>query len=145
MLIENKITINKSLKDTWAFYNDEQNVLKWVEGLKSFKVLEGEPGKVGSTSTMTVEAPNGKEMQFVEKVLVLEPEKRFSNHMDGPGMSFTIDARFTGDDSSTTIVSTTDYQPKGFFMKMMMPLMKGQMRKQSQKNFDKLKSLVEAL
>jgi uncharacterized membrane protein len=143
MKTESSVTINKPVSDCWDYFMNEENLGKWLQGYQSTETIEGEPMTVGSKHRMKFEE-KGRPMEFIETVTAVEPNKEFSFQLDHKMMTAQVQVLFKEEGGKTVVTQISENQAKGFMMKLMVPLMKGSMRKRQQGQYQTFKELVEA-
>lgn len=142
MKTESTITINKPVNEVWDYFMNEENLGKWLIGYKSTEAIEGEPLTVGSKHRMIFEE-RGREMEFIETVTAIETNREFSFHLAHKAMEANVQVLFKGEGDKTVLVQTSENKASKFMWKLMMPLMKGSMRKRQLQQYETLKKLIE--
>jgi uncharacterized protein YndB with AHSA1/START domain len=142
-IIKVTTTINASPEKVWKVFMNPDNLKYWLTGFVSLQHLSGAAGETGSTSKLKF-MERGKEMNFMETVLLSKPHQQFTSRMEHPGFTVESDIRLVSFGSRTELIQTTQYNPKGFLMKLLLPLMKGAMKKRTMNELLKLKNLVES-
>ena len=136
------VTVNAPVDKVWDVFMNSDHLKHWLTGFVSSEHLTGSIGEAGSTSKLTL-LERGKELEVVEKVLHVVPQQQYSFNMQHKSLNSLIDVRFISVGQLTEIIQAVQYSPKGIFMKLMMPLMKGQMKKRMATDLQKLKVFIE--
>jgi uncharacterized protein YndB with AHSA1/START domain len=142
-LIKVTVTVNASVDKVWDIFMNPDYLKHWLQGLVSIEHLNGPHGKKGSTSKMKF-MERGKELEIIEKVLLVNPMQQYSFDMQHQGLSTLADVRFVSIGHVTEIIQAVQFSPKGIFMKLMMPFMKGAMEKRMTNDLKKLKEFIES-
>lgn len=139
---QTKIQVNQPVAEVFAKFMDIDNMGKWLTGFKKIETVSGNPGDVGSKYKLTFEE-KGKEIVMDEEVLEVKENEKFVFRMEMPQMSSHSDVEFHSVNSGTEVVSSTTVEGKGFMWKLAIPMMKSQMKKRQEQDFNKLKALLE--
>ena len=124
-------------------FDSAENMKHWQKGLKSYKFLEGEPGKEGSQ--MELKFQMGKrDLIMVETILKNNLPYEFHATYDAKGVH-NIQKNFFKevDENNTLWVSESEFQFSGFFMKLMGMLMPGAFKKQTLEYLKSFKAFAE--
>ena len=139
---EKSFHINKPASEVFAFMVDFANNAKWQEGLISSEKSSDGPMGVGSKGKI-VQKFMGKEMTNEIAVTAFEPGRRFSaKSISGP-VQFELDATFEEMGGGTHLTASMKAEVAGFF-KMAEGLLKGELEKNTDRNFARLKEILEA-
>ena len=136
------ILIQAPVQRVWDIFMDPGYLQFWLTNFVSIEPLEGLPGEPGSTSRLIVNE-RGREIVVIEKVVDMVPQEFYAFTMTNPDFEAINELRFTTEASGTLITQTSQFLPKGFFMKMMMPMLKGEMKKRMSNELQKLKQVIE--
>ena len=63
-----EVTVNKSIKEVFEVFNNSENIKNWVPEVKSFEVVNKNPGKTGSVYKIVIDN-KGQEVTMTEKVM----------------------------------------------------------------------------
>lgn len=137
-----KIAINQSTEKIFAAISDYQSTHKWITGLQKIEPLSGTPGESGFKSKYTFEE-NGRTVIFHEEVLQVKPNESMQYRMESDSIVLNSEIYFKNISGRTEILMLNQAKGKTFFMKLMLPLFKGMMRKRHEQDFAKFKALVE--
>jgi len=122
--------------------SDPSRATEWLEGVKEVKHVSGEVGTVGAVTEYTF-LQNGQESKVVETITSILPNEQIKMNFDAPGvmdMNYVVD--YSEADGKTNIKATTVVTGKGFFMKSLVPWIKGSMISQEEGNLANLKKLI---
>ncbi len=143
-MFEHEIEIDKPIADVYQAFRDPENLPRWLTGLQQTVQISGTPGEVGSVSKQ-IYLERGRTVEMIETITAHEPGKYFAGTLEGPGMSGTLRVDFADRDGTSTLMRFSgDIEPCGFMMSIMMPFMKGAIRKRQMGDLENFKQLVEA-
>ena len=143
MVSEFRIEIDKPLSEVYAAFNNPANLPRWITGLQRTEPISGEPGKVGA-KTRQVYLERGRVVELIETITAHEPMKRFSGEIEGQGMSCAIHVEFVDRGRSTVVVARADMRSRSFMLSLLLPFIKGSVRKRQGGDFERFKRLLEA-
>jgi len=138
----NEVTVDKSLKESWAVFQDESKLQDWLTGFKSTEVIEGERNTVGAKSKVIM-MEGEKEMEMIETITVMKKEEQMGMDFEMEGIFQDYDMHFSEKDGKTIIRTTTEAKGEGMIMRSIMPFIKGTMTKQDLLFLTNLKNLIE--
>lgn len=138
-----EITVQQSREKVFEFLNDDEKISTWVNGIVAIEPF-GEPSEgVGAKANITVNVPT--EMTMVSTISEWDPPRRFAWSVDVDAMAsqqtYTLD-EFEG---GIKITLTVEHRPKGFFMKLLSPLIAWQIKSERAKEMERLKKVLEEL
>lgn len=137
-----EIEINKPINEVVQLFNNEDNLFKWMQGLKSIEHLSGEKAKSGSTSKMIFKQGK-REIEMIETIVSINLPDEFIASYEAKGVYNLSKLSFISlGDSKTKYVSQQEFQLKGF-MKVFGLLMPGAFKKQSAKYLQMFKEFAE--
>lgn len=144
MKYSNHVIINKPLARTVELFDNEDNMYKWMPGLKSHEHISGEKGKEGAKTKMVFEMGKRK-IEMTETITKINFPHEFHGIYETKGVRNPQQNYFTAVDENTTkYESISEFQFDGFGMKLMGWLMPGAFKKQSQKYLDSFKAFAES-
>lgn len=136
------VTVNAPVEKVWDIFMNPDYLKHWLTGFVSIEHLDGTIGEKGSTSKMKF-IERGKELEVIEKVLFINPLQQYSFEIQHGALSTLTDVRFISIGQVTEIIQAVQFTPKGLFMKLFMPLMKGEMKKRMANDLKNLKIFIE--
>ena len=104
---------------------------------------QGIGGKAGSVSKLRFKE-RGREMEITETALSVVPNQQYKVNMTSTAFDAETDIRLISYGSRTEMIQEVQYYPKQFMMKLLMPLIKGAMKKRTESELMRFKKLVEA-
>jgi uncharacterized membrane protein len=143
MNYSNEIIIDLPRKRVIELFDNPENMPKWQKGLKSFKHLSGEPGKVRAKSQLVYNMGRG-EIEMIETITVNNLPDEFSATYEAKGVWNEMKNYFYEvNENQTKWVSNSEFKFSGFMMKVMGFLMPGSFKKQSMQFMIAFKEFVE--
>ena len=124
-------------------FDSAENMKHWQKGLKSYKYLDGVPGKEGSQ--MELQYQMGKrDLVMVETILKSNFPYEFHATYDAKGVH-NIQKNFFKeiDENNTLWVTESEFQFSGLFMKLIGFLMPGAFKKQTLEYLKSFKAFAE--
>jgi len=137
------VTVNAPVETVWHDFMNPDNLKHWLTGFVSVEPISGLPGEEGSISKMKF-IERGREMEVIEKVLQVKPMQQYSFTMKHGTLDILTDVRFISIGQLTEIIQAVQFSPKGVFMKCIMPLIKGGMKKRMRNELKGLKEFIES-
>ena len=134
--------INKPVNEVVELFDNEENMFKWMEGLQSVELLEGEKGKKGAKSKMKFELGNRK-IEMIESILESSLPERMVTAYASRGVNNIIFTKMEAEGDKTKYIAEQEFRFKGL-MKLMGWLMPGAFKKQSQKYLEDFKRFAES-
>lgn len=141
-IIKVTTTINSTSQKVWENLMNPNNLKHWLTGLLSVKHLTGTIGEAGSTSQLKF-MERGKEIEVKETVLFSNPNQQYTFRMEAATFSTENDIRLVSFGNRTELIQTVQFSPNGFFMKLLTPFIKGEIKKRMLTELLKLKNFIE--
>ena len=136
------ITINHPVETVWEKLMNPDNLKFWLTGFVSVTHVSGDYGKAGSVSKLKF-LERGKEMEVIETAVLIKPNQQYTFNMSSMSFDADTDIRLVSFGNRTEMIQTVQFFPKQFMMKLMMPLIKGAMKKRMENELIRFKNLVE--
>ena len=139
-----EVLINKPLQEVAALMDNIENLKHWQDGYISHKHISGEPGKVGSI-TKLVYKQGKREFDLIETILVNNRPHEFTGQYVHTHMENNMENLFTAVDENTTkwVANIDYYKLNGIMIKVMVFIMPGMFKKQTQKWLNQFKTFAE--
>ncbi len=141
-MIKVTITINKPVEKVWELFMNPDNVKHWLTGFVSSEHISGHVGETGSVSKLKF-MERGKLVEVKETVMTATPNQQYTFEMEHNAFQAKTDIRLVSFGNRTEFIQTVEFFPKGFLMKLMMPIVKGAMKKQMANELINLKNFIE--
>lgn len=144
MKYTNTTIINLPIKRVIELFDDPDNLKHWQPGLISFELLFGKQGQPGAKSKMLFDT-NGQKMEMIETISVRDLPREFTAVYEVKGMWNEVKNLFKDIDGKSTEYSTiSEFRPSSFLLKVIVFLIPGSFKKQSQVYLDKFKEFAES-
>ncbi len=139
---KNKVSVKASLNKTFAMFNDETRMGEWLTGFRSIETISGNRNEVGSKYRLVVFG-HDEEIVMTEEMTAFKENELFAFNLDNDVMLADVEIKFSGDSTRSEIRANTVVHGKNMFWKSLLPLFKSNMTKQSQTDYEKLKTIIE--
>ena len=137
-----EVNVNKSIKVVFEIFNNSENIKNWVPEVKSFEIVNTNPGKTGSVYKIVIDN-KGQEVTMTEKVMAYVPNEKVTLFFDAEGMLKRDDYIFKEKDGVTTITLNTSCQSDSYILACIFPYFKGTFQKQDQSYLNNFKAFAE--
>jgi polyketide cyclase/dehydrase/lipid transport protein len=142
--ISESIEINRKPEDVFAYLDDVKRHGEWQDQIVNVQPQGDEPMGVGKRVRETRRVPGGDRSMTYEITEHDPPRQSSFRVLDGPIRAVgTVSIEPIGDGSRSRLTFTLDFQGRGIAGKVLLPVAKGQARKQIPKDQAKLKALLE--
>jgi len=138
-----EVRIEKPVREVYRAFNDPDDLPRWITGLQRTEPISGKPGEVGSR-TRQVYLERGRTVELIETITAHEPEKHFAGTIEAPGVNMALEVDFVDEGDATLVRMRSDPKSKGFAMSLMMPFLKGTIRKRQEGDLKRFKQMVES-
>lgn len=138
---ENTVTIQRPVKDVFAFLADFENIPAWNYAIVETKKTSPGPVGVGTTYRQLRSIPSRSEEGF--EVTAFEPTSRLEVHGDIGPFNATISYLLTPTNAGTRLTNAVDLQPASGALRLLAPLAASRVKTAVAANLDKLKQLLE--
>ena len=142
MKLTTSITINSEASKVWTIFTNPKQMPLWMSNFHSIETIEGEAEAVGSIHKVTFKE-NGKLTTFTEKVTNVRKHELYAFTMEHPALESHVVVRLKSSNGKTLLSQEVNMKAKKLSWKLLLPLMKKQMLKRQNGDFEKLKSLAE--
>ena len=142
MKYSNEILVNLPRSKVVEFFDNSDNLQKWMKGLQSFEHIGGEHGKEGSKSKLVFDI-NGRKVEMIETITKRNLPEEFCGTYEAKGV-FNIQENFFKEvePGKTMWTTNSEFQFSGF-MKLMGLFMPGAFKKETMKHMQSFKDFVE--
>ena len=143
--ISESIEINRKAEDVFAYLDDVERHGEWQEQIVAVKRQDDGPLRVGSRVKETRRVPGGNRTMTYEVTEHNPPRQSSFRVLDGPiRADGTISIEPIGDGSQSRLTITIDFTGYGLAGKVLLPVAKGQARKQIPKDQARMRELLES-
>ncbi|RMI19684.1 MAG: hypothetical protein D6681_02775 [Calditrichaeota bacterium] len=141
---ENRLVINAPVEKAFAVFIDTSYTRRWLSGFKRFEHIQGEPLQPGSKWRLIIEE-QGEVFELTEEMTDYRENERFAFVLEADVLTSEVTIRFQPLDSTRCeMIATTRVRGKGMLWKSLLPLFKSGMQSHAQRDYEKLKGLMEA-
>lgn len=137
-----KFEVNKPVDQTFKAFMDVTLMGDWMTGFKKMETLSGKPGEVGSKYRF-VFAEGDKDVIVDEEVIAMKENEVFAFSMENDFLNGTGEFRFAEKDGKTEITYINDTAGRNIIYKTMLALFRSNIMERNNRDFEKLKSLIE--
>jgi uncharacterized membrane protein len=143
--ISESIEIDRRPEEVFAYLDDVKRHGEWQSQIVDVQRQDDGPLRVGSRVKETRRVPGGDRSMTYEVTEHHPPRQSSFRVLDGPiRAEGTISIEPIGDGSRSRLTITIDFHGHGLGGKVLLPVAKGQARKQIPKDQAKLKELLES-
>ncbi|MEM0999898.1 MAG: SRPBCC family protein [Bacteroidota bacterium] len=142
MKYSTEVTIAQPRAKVVELFDNSDNLYQWMDGLKSFEHLSGEPGQPGAKSKLLFQMGK-REVTMTETILDRELPERFSGTYEGPGVWNRVENVFQESENGKTIwVANHEFKFRGM-MSVISLFMRGAFKKQTTKTMESFRAFAE--
>lgn len=143
MILSSKIIINQPKEKVWSYLINSEHFPLWMSGLKDYKYLEGEPGKIGYKAIHFYKE-NGMQINMLEEVVSSKPEEYIKTTLKSKSLdSLVQNSLVAKENDKTLLICNIKFTMKSFVFKMAIPLLKSSLQERMDRDFSTLRKLLE--
>jgi hypothetical protein len=139
-----EVIINLPRTRVLELFDSTENLCKWQEGLKSFRVISGEPGEVGCRSELIYEGRKG-DLEMIETITKRNLPEEFHCIYEARGVYNEMFNYFSETDEGHTAWQTVSVFKFRGLMALMTPFMKTAFTSNTLLNMERFKSFAEKI
>lgn len=140
--IETSIKIARSPEVICEALLDPENAVHWTTDLERFEVISGEPGQIGSVANLHY--LQGEQRYVMEDRLEdYTPNEYFRSAVNGGGIQAQVETWLHEREGGTEVVIRWSGTGTTLLTRILLPFMRGSIRRQASKDLEALKSLIE--
>ena len=143
MKYRTEVLINKSIDVVVAEMRNKESAFKWMNGLESFDLIEGQMEEPGSKYKM-VFMNKGKKQEMIETITVFDPPKNITTTYEMGSVFNICENQFVESGEQTKYIMDTEFQ-FGCPWKLFTWAIKGIFKKETLKGMEDFKAYVETL
>lgn len=136
-----EVNIQKPIDEVVKLFITQENLFKWMPGLKKLELIAGEKGNPGSKTKLFFDM-NGKEIEMIETLHISNLPEEFTATFEAKGVVNKQTTRFKKIDENNTLYESDNEFYFSGFMKIM-NLMSSAFKKQSRKYLEAFKKFAE--
>lgn len=134
--------INQPLDIVTKALMNPENFPYWTTDLVKFEVMKGTPGEVGSIGHLHY-LQKGRSYVMEDKLIYCEPGKKYVSQVSGDALTAIVETVLHPLGNKTEMKVTWSGKGKLFFLKILLPVLRGKLIKQSKAELETFKKLVE--
>ena len=142
MTFKVSITINQPVDIVVQALMKADNFPFWQKDLVKFEVISGAPGEVGSIGYLHY-SQKGRTYIMEDKLIYCEPGKKYGSQVSGDVIVAQVETTLNSVGNATEMSVTWSGKGKIFLLKILLPLLRGKMIRQSETELVTFKRLVE--
>ena len=136
------ILIRQPIETVVKALMNPENFPYWQKDLQKFEVIQGRPGEAGAIGLLHYRQ-KGRSYVMEDKLIYCEPGVKYVSQVSGDVISARVETTLRDSGNGTGMNVTWSGKGKIFFLKIMLPFLRGRMIRQSQEELDLFKYLVE--
>lgn len=137
-----RIIINQPIDIVVNALMNPDNFPYWQKYLEKFEVIKRTPGEVGSIGHLHY-SQKGRSYIMKDKLIYCEPGKKYVSQVSGDVINARVETTLNSSGNDTEMNVTWSGKGKILFLKILLPLFRGKMIKQSKTELETFKKLVE--
>jgi len=136
------IVINQPIDVVVKALMNSENFPYWMTDLEKFEVINGKPGEVGSTGRLHY-SQKGRSYVMEDKLIYSEPGGKYVSRVTGDTLVAQVETLLHASGNVTEMNIIWSGKGKIFILKLLLPLLRGKMIRQSKAELETFKILVE--
>lgn len=114
----------------------------WTTDLEKFEVIKGKTGEVGSIGRLHY-VQKGRSYVLEDKLIYCEPGKKYVSQVSGDALTANVETTLHSTGNRTEMSITWSGKGKVIILKLLLPVFRSRMIKQSRAELETFKKLVE--
>lgn len=136
------IIINQPIDIVVKALMNPDNFPYWQKDLERFEVIKRTPGDVGSIGHLHY-VQKGRPYIMEDKLIYCEPGKKYISQVSGDALTAKVETTLLSSGNETEMEIKWSGKGKIFILKLLLPLLRRKMIKQSKSELETFKKLVE--
>lgn len=135
-------TINQPKEMVIKALMNSDNFPYWTTDLKRFEVIRGNAGEVGSIGHLHY-SQKGRSYIMKDELIYCKPGERYVSQVSGDALTAEVETTLHSSGNKTEMSIKWSGKGRIFLLKILLPLLRGKIIKQSQAELEIFKNLVE--
>lgn len=135
-------TIHRPVDIVVAALMNADNFPLWTTHLERFELVEGTPGQAGAVGRLHY-LENGRRYVMEDRMIEAEPGRRYVSEVSGDAIQARVETTLRPIGPSTEMTVRWSGRAKVFPLKLMLPFLRRSLVRQSQKELETFRQLVE--
>ena len=145
MKIETVVEIDKPPSEVYDFMMDEENLILWIKNFIRLEHIDGEPGKVGSTSKHVYDE-DGRIVEFIEEITANKENEFLEGVLRNKFVEITISNEIKPTKKNyTQLTVTSELVPKNLLYRIVTIFSKRKLINRQTEDLGRLKRAIEKL
>lgn len=136
------ININQPPEIIAEALDDPENMVQWTSDLERFQVVDGKPGEAGALARLHYRE-RGREYVMEDYLEYCARGKKYVSRVSGGGMSARVETLLRPVEDGTELTMVWSGTPDALLAKIVMPLMRGTIKKRALADLEAFKKLLE--
>jgi uncharacterized protein YndB with AHSA1/START domain len=141
--VRSSIVIDRPPEDIVRIFIDPEKAPLWNTGLERFEVLSAAPGLVGSRARLHF-VQGARRYVMEDELLEVEPERRYLSRVSGDMLEAEVETLLTPVEVGTLVTVRWTGSGKKPLLRVLLPLMRRSVARQTMVDLAKLKKLAES-
>jgi len=137
------IRINQPAEVIDQAFMDPANALHWTSDLERFEVVKGKPGEAGAIARLHY-SQKGRTHVMEDVLESCEPGRRYVSRVSGGGMIARVETVLSPSAGGTDVTMIWSGTSESFVARLLLPFLRGMIKRRARADLEKFKSLVEA-
>ena len=139
---EASVILNQPIDIIVKALMNPDNFPYWQKDLKKFEVIKRAPGEVGSIGHLHY-SQKGRSYVLVDKMIYCEPGKKYVSQITGDAIEARVETTLRSSGNDTEMHLKWSGKGKVPLLKILLPLFRGKMIRQTKEELETFKKLVE--
>jgi len=139
---ESRVAIDLPRSEVWEKFNDESNMKKWLKGLESIELVEGERGKPGSRYRLVI-LNEGERIEIFETMREIRPQDLYSFTLDAEPLVNEVTVLFSDAGGKTEMVQKEAVTGRNIIWRSLFYWLQSTFRRNAKDNLVNFKKFAE--
>jgi len=135
-------TINQAVDVIVGALMNPENHPYWTNGLERFEIIKGKAGEVGSMANLHY-SQKGRSYIMKDELIFFEPGKKYISRISGEYIVAQVETTLRPHENYTIMELKWSGRGKTLLLKLLLPLLRRKMIRQSKEELETFRNLVE--